>query len=128
MTSGNSFGLPGGHVTEIRDGGNLDAEWPALLLLIGGVVAANTGRHPGIIADAIVDRIAATYVLTPREQHHREQRKNHLERTRRFSYEVYRILADRQDIDPGREIAARMLKSFLLARRVPAASLPAAGS
>ena len=112
-------------MTEIRDGGNPDAEWPALLQLIGEVIAANAGRHPGIIAEAIVERIAATYVLTPREQHHREQRKNHLERTRRFSHEVYRILADTQDIDPGREIAARVFKSFQLTRR-PAAATPRA--
>ena len=103
----------------VQDLESVDAEWPALLRLIESVVAANAGRHPGIIAEAIVDRIAATYVLAPRERHHREQRKNHLERTRRFSHEVYRIIAGARDVDPGREIAARVLHSFLLTRRSP---------
>ena len=90
--------------------------------LIGEVIAAHAGRHPGIIAEAIVEQIAASFVLTPREALHREQRKNHQERIRRFSHEVYRILADAQGIDPGREIASRVLKSFLLTRRPPAAT------
>jgi hypothetical protein len=95
-------------------------EGPALLQQIGSVIAANDGRHPGIIAEAIVEQVAATYIMTPREQHHRELRKNHQERVRRVTHEVYRILAAPQDIDPGREIAARVLKAFLLTRRTPA--------
>ena len=93
--------------------------------LIGEVIASHAGRHPGIIAEAIVERISATFVLTPREQYHRELRKNHLERTRRFSHEVYRILANAPDVEPGREIAARLIKSFQLTRRPAAASPPA---
>jgi hypothetical protein len=89
--------------------------------LIGELVASHAGRHPGIIAEAIVEKIAATYILTPREPHHREQRKNHLERTRRLSHEVYRILAGAPDVEPGREIAARLFRSFVLTRRPPAA-------
>ena len=102
----------------------LDAEWPRLLQLIGEVIAAHAGRHPGIIAEAVVERIMAAYVLTPREQQHREQRKNHQERIRRFSHEVYRILADAQGIDPGREIASRVLAAFLLTRRPPPSAKP----
>jgi hypothetical protein len=113
---------------EIRDGGGFDAEWPHLQQLIGEVVASHAGRHPGIIAEAIVERIAATYIVTPRAAHYREQRKNHLERTRRFSHEVYRILAGAPDIDPAREIAARLFKSFLLTRRDPAATPQASPS
>jgi hypothetical protein len=105
----------------------LDAEWPRLLHLIGEVIAAHADRHPGIIAEAVVERIMAAYVLTPREQQHREQRKNHQERIRRFSHEVYRILADTQTIEPGREIAARVFKSFLFTRRPPAATPRADG-
>ena len=112
---------------EIWDGGNLDVECPLLQQLIEEVIAAHAGRHPGIIADAVVERIAAAYVLTPREQQHREQRKNHQERIRRFSHEVYRILADTQTIEPGREIAARVFKSFLLTRRPEAATPRADG-
>jgi len=99
-----------------RDAGNIDAEWPFLQQLIGELIASHAGRHPGIIAEAIVEQIAATYIMAPRETHHREQRKNHLERTRRFSHEVYRILADTPDIEPAREIAVRLFKSFLLTR------------
>ena len=113
---------------EIRDGEGFDPEWPYLQQLIGGVIAAHAGRHPGIIAEAIVERIAATYIMTPREAHHREQRKNHLERTRRFSHEVYRILAGAPDLDPAREISARLFKSFLLTRRDPAATPQASPS
>jgi hypothetical protein len=112
---------------EIRDGGIFDAEWPRLLRLIDEVIAAHAGRHPGIIAEAVVERITSAYVLTPREQQHREQRKNHQERIRRFSHEVYRILADTQTIEPGREIAARVFKSFLFTRRPPAATPRADG-
>ena len=112
---------------EIRDGGILDAEWPLLLQLIGEVIAAHADRHPGIIAEAVVERIMAAYILTPREQQHREQRKNHQERIRRFSHEVYRILADTQTIEPGREIAARVFKSFVLTRPSPAATPRADG-
>lgn len=107
---------------ENRGAGELDTECPLLRQLINEVVASHAGRHPGIIAEAIVERIAATYVMTPREAHHREQRINHLERTRRFSHEVYRILAGAPDIEPGREIAARLCTSFLLTRRPPAAA------
>jgi hypothetical protein len=96
---------------------------PSLQQVIGEVIAAYPGRHPGIIAEAIVEQIAATYVMTPREQHHLEQRKNHQERIRRFSHEVYRILADTQAIEPGREIEARVLKSFLLTPRPSTAAL-----
>lgn len=97
------------------------SELPHLRRLIDEAIASHAGRHPGIIAEAIVAQIAATYVLTPRELHHREQRKNHLERTRRFSHEVYRILAGAPEIEPGPEIAARLFKSFLLTRRPPGA-------
>jgi len=110
-----------------RDAGELDAECRPLQQLIGEVIASHAGRHPGIIAEAVVERITAAYVLTPREQQHREQRKNHQERIRRFSHEVYRILADTQTIEPGQEIAARVFKSFLLTRRPPAATPRAAG-
>ena len=103
------------------------SEWPFLQQVIGEVIAAHAGRHPGIIAEAVVERIAATYALIPRELHHREQRKNHQERIRRFSHEVYRILADTPGIDPGRETASRVLKSFLLTRRPPAATSRADG-
>jgi hypothetical protein len=103
-------------------------EGPVLLQQIRTVIAAHPGRHPGIIAEAIVERIAATYLMTPRELHHRELRKNHQERIRRVSHEVYRILAGPQHIDPAREIAARVLKAFLLTRRGPAtAATPADG-
>ena len=102
-------------------------EWPVLLQQIGSVIAENAGRHPGIIAEAIVERIAATYLMTPREQRRRELRKNHPERIRRISHEVYRILAGPQGIDPAREIAARVLKAFLLTRRAPAAAASPAG-
>ncbi len=96
-----------------------------LQALIDEVITAHAGRHPGIISEAIVERIAATYVMAPREAQHREQRKNHLERTRRFSHEVYRIIAGEPEIAPAREIAARLHRSFLLTRRPPAATPPA---
>lgn len=102
-----------------------NSEGPRLQALIGEVIAAHAGQHPGIIAEAVVEQIAATYALSPRERHHRQQRKNHLERTRRVAHEVYRVLAETQNLDPGREIAARVLKSFLLTRRPPAATSPA---
>jgi hypothetical protein len=104
-------------------------EGPDLLQQIGSVIAAHAGRHPGIIAEAVVEQVAATYLMTPREVHHRELRKNHQERIRRVSHEVYRILAGPQDIDPAREIAARVLKAFQLTRRDAAASArPADGA
>jgi len=105
--------------------GEHGSELPLLQQLIDEVIATHAGRHPGIIAEAIVERISATFVLTPRELYHRELRKNHLERTRRFSHEVYRILADAPDVEPGREIAARLIRSFQLSRR-PQAATPAA--
>lgn len=95
------------------------SEWSSLQQLIGAVIACHAGRHPGVIADAIVERIAATYVMTPRETQHQEQRKDHLERIRRFSHEVYRVLSGAPGIDPGQEIAARLFRSFLLTRRAP---------
>lgn len=105
----------------MQDGGADEdsAEWLAIQRLIDEVIASHGGRHPGIIAEAIVERIAATCVMTPRETRHREQRKNHLERIRRFAHEVFRILAGVPDTEPGREIAARLFKSFLLTRRSP---------
>ena len=102
--------------------GEHGSELPLLQQLIDEVIATHAGRHPGIIAEAIVERISATFVLTPRELYHRELRKNHLERTRRFSHEVYRILADAPDVEPGREIAARLIRSFQLNRRPQAAT------
>jgi UDP-N-acetylglucosamine transferase subunit ALG13 len=101
------------------------AEGPALLRQIESVIAAHAGRHPGIIAEAVVEQIAATYLMVPREVHHRELRTNHQERIRRVSHEVYRILAGPQDIDPAREIAARVLKAFRITRREATASATA---
>jgi len=97
-------------------------EGPALLQQIESVIASRAGRHPGIIAEAVVEKIAATYLMTPREVHHRELRKNHQERIRRVSHEVYRILAGPRDLDPAREIATRVLKAFQLTRREATAS------
>lgn len=96
--------------------------------LICGVIDAHPGRHPGIVAEAIVERIEATCALAPRETHHRELRRNHRERIRRVAHEVYRILADAQHADPGAEIAARVLTAFHLTRRPPgAAAIPPGG-
>lgn len=99
-----------------------------LLQRIRAAIAANAGRHPGIIAEAVVELIASTFELTPRETHHPELRKNHRERVRRLSHEVYRVLAGAREIVPEREIAARVHGAFHLARRSPAtATPPAAG-
>lgn len=105
-----------------EDEDTISSELSFLRQLIGEVIASHAGRHPGIITEAVVERIAAVYVLTPRELHHREKRINHLERTRRFSHEVYRILAGAPDVEPGREIATRLYTSFLLTRRAPASA------
>ena len=97
-----------------------DAALPETLELlprIERVLASLAGRHPGIIAEAVVAGILAGYDLMPRERHHRERRKNHAERIRRFSYEVYRIVAGAAGLDPAREIAARVAKAFILARK-----------
>lgn len=94
-----------------------DPEGPAVLRLIESVIAAHAGRHPGVIAEAVVERIAATYLMMPRELHHRELRKNHRERIRRVTHQVYRALADPGEFDPAREIGERVLKAFLLTRR-----------
>lgn len=100
--------------------GSLRAEESALLRQIEPVIAAAAGRHPGIIAEAVVARLLAAYDLLPRESHHRERRRNHEERIRRFGHEVYRILATGQALDPGREIAARVTKAFIVTDKPPA--------
>jgi hypothetical protein len=92
----------------------------ALVREIEQAISDAAGHHPGIIAEAVVARIIAGYDLLPRETQHRERRRNHEERIRRFSHEVYRILAGAQDLDPGREIAARVSKAFLVTKKTPA--------
>jgi hypothetical protein len=42
---------------EIRDGEKPDTEWPSLQQVIGEVIDSHAGRHPGIIAEAVVERI-----------------------------------------------------------------------
>ena len=97
-----------------------DPEQSALLGVIDPAISATAGRHPGIIAEAVVARILAAYDLLPRDTRHRERRRNHEERIRRFSHEVYRILSDGQTLDPGREIAARVTRAFIVTGKAPA--------
>jgi len=101
-------------------GGEACVSESALLQEIGQVLAATAGRHPGIIAEAVVARLLAIYDLCPLETKHRERRKNHEERVRRFAHEVYRILAEPGDAEPGREIASRVAKAFILTPKWPA--------
>ena len=74
------------------ESGETPAEWPSLHGLIEDVVARHAGRHPGVITEAVVESIVTRFEITPREVHHRERRKNHPERIRRLSHEVFRIL------------------------------------
>lgn len=95
----------------------LNAPEGSLLPDIEAVLSSHAGRHPGIIAEAVVARLTNSYALLPRETHHRERRKDHAERIRRFTHEVYRILEVAGGPDPAREIAARMAKAFVASPR-----------
>ena len=90
------------------------AEWPSLHGLIEDVVARHVGHHPGVITEAVVESIVTRFEITPREVHHRERRKNHLERIRRLSHEVFRILDSETGPAPVQRITARILKAFIL--------------
>lgn len=109
-----------------QDGAASPAE-AALQVTIGEAIAANVGHHPGIIAEAVVARLLEAYELTPREAWHRERRRNHEERIRRFSHEVYRLLEDPAGGEPVEEIAARVTRAFLVAPRAPASPWPTGG-
>lgn len=88
-----------------------------LLALVEGTIEALRGRHPGIVAEAVVERITSAYVLEPRETHHRERRRNHPERIRRLAHAAYRILADPESEAPERDIAEGVLRAFVLTPR-----------
>jgi len=97
-------------------------EMAALLREIEQVLAANEGHHPGVIAEAVVERLLEAYTLTPREPWHRERRRNHEERVRRYAHQVFRLLEDAPSGGPAeREIAALVAKAFILQARAPAA-------
>ena len=90
------------------------SEWPSLHGLIEDVVARHAGRHPGVITEAVVEAIITRFEITPREAHHRERRKNHPERIRRLSHEVFRILDSESGPAPVHRITAGILKAFIL--------------
>ena len=130
MTPGALFRIkegetPGGEGDELMeredsiDEGNWEAlaEWPSLHGVLEDVVARHAGRHPGVITEAIVDAITARFEITPRQVHYRERRKNHPERIRRLSHEVFRILDTESGEAPVRRIAAGVLKAFILVPR-----------
>ena len=100
--------------------GELRADESALVQEIERVIAATAGRHPGVITEEVVAGLLAAHDLLPREAWHRERRRNHAERIRRFSHEVYRILEAGDALDPGREIAVRVAKAFIVTERSPA--------
>lgn len=101
---------------EERDAESLEAqaEWPSLHGLIEDVVARHIGRHPGVITEAVVESIVTRFEITPREVHHRERRKDHPERIRRLSHEVFRILGSESGPAPVQRITAGILKAFIL--------------
>ncbi len=104
-------------------------EWGEVLALVEGCVTSLSGRHPGIVAEAVVANLVATYGLAPRETHHAERRKNHPERVRRLAHEAFRILeAEPDDARAARRIAAGIVRAFTLARHGEASAPAAPGA
>ena len=89
-------------------------EWPSLHGLIADVLARHAGRQPGAITESVVEAIVTRFEITPREVHHRERRKNHPERIRRLSHEVFRILDADSGSAPVHRIATGILNAFIL--------------
>jgi hypothetical protein len=94
-----------------------DPEWSVLYELIRGAVSRDSARHPGIIAEEIVDAVRDRYDISAREVRHRERRTNHQERIRRLSHAVFRILDPREVTAPTEKITAGVMKAFVLFRR-----------
>ena len=92
-------------------------EWSVLYDLIRGAVARDSARHPGIIAEEIVDAVRDRYDISAREVRHRERRTNHQGRIRRLSHSVFRILDPREVTVPTEKLTAGVMKAFLLFRR-----------
>ena len=94
-----------------------DPEWSVLYELIRGTVARDSARHPGIIAEEIVDAVRDHYDIGAREVQHRERRSNHQERIRRLSHAVFRMFDARKVSVPTEKITAGVMKAFVLFRR-----------
>jgi hypothetical protein len=94
-----------------------DPEWSVLYELIRGAVARDSVRHPGIIAEEIVDAVRDRYDISAREIQHRERRSNHQERIRRLSHSVFRKIDAREITVPTEKITAGVMKAFVLFRR-----------
>ena len=94
-----------------------DPEWSVLYELIRGTVARDSDKHPGIIAEEIVDAVRGRYDICAREVQHRERRSNHQERIRRLSHAVFRVLDAREVSVPTAKITAGVMKACVLFRR-----------
>ena len=94
-----------------------DREWSHLFSLVEEAIIGCRGHHPGIITEAVVDVVAEEYEILPREIHHRERRKNHRERIRRLSHEIFRIIDAEEGEASVEKIAAGIMTSFLLTPR-----------
>ena len=94
-----------------------DPEWSVLYELIKGTVARDSAKHPGIIAEEIVEAVRDRYDIGAREVSHRERRTNHHERIRRLSHSVFRMLDPREVTVPTEKITAGVMKAFVLFRR-----------
>ena len=95
-----------------------DREWSQLFSLVEEAVIGCRGHHPGIITEAVVDAVAEEYEILPREIHHRERRKNHRERIRRLTHEIFRIINAEEGEASVEKITAGIMKSFLITPRV----------
>lgn len=92
-------------------------EWSYLIYLIKGVISRYRGKHPGIITEVIIDSITSHYDLSPHETAYEERRKNHPERIRRLTHNVFRALAEEDRENAIDKIAQLVLKNFRLSRR-----------
>jgi hypothetical protein len=81
-----------------------DPEWGDLVLLVAGIVRENRSRHPGIITERIIESLMDRYWFRARETHFPERRKNHPERIRRLSHQVFKAL----EIEDERGVAERI--------------------
>lgn len=103
-------------------------EWIEIEKLIKNILREYKSKHPGIITEAIVDKITGLYELKPHSTDYPEKRKNHQERIRRFTHDVFRALDAGEEQSVMEEITALVIRNFILTPKQQAASDSESGS
>lgn len=91
-----------------------DPEWSNLCALIGRTIFEHRSKHPGTITEEIISDLMILYKFHPRETRYSERRRNHSERIRRLTHQVFKIIDTSEESVLVEKIATLVLSNFFL--------------